>query len=105
MKAINISEKCISIIFWMAVFLVAAAFILPFVVPIDKSLPGPDAAGAMAILFFGPMFVVFWLGVAMAVITAIRFKHIRKGYRIMGFSPIGVVALGYVVLELLPAFF
>ncbi len=105
MKTNNKSELWVNVLFRIAICLIAAAFILPFVVPTGSGLSGPDAAGAMASLFLIPLLVVFWVGVVMAGITGIRFKHLRKKYRTMGFSIIAVVAVGFVLLELIPAFF
>jgi len=104
MKVNNKSEYYINILFRISVCLVAIAIILPFVVPINSNLPGPDAAGAMASLFFALLLSVLLLGILMAIVAAIRFTHLRKKYRIMGFAVISLVAIGFVFLELIPAY-
>lgn len=97
--AANASEKIIAILAGLAVFWTAIAFVLPFAVPIDESLPGPDAAGAQQALFFGPLFLVVLTAAAMTVLTAILFRYLRRRYRVLGFSPLLLVVLGFLLME------
>lgn len=94
-------QKWIRVFFWGALFLVAVAFALPFVIPIDERLPGPDAAGVIQALFFGPLLLVFMIGVAMSTLTVASFRDLSWKYRLMGMCPIFVLAVLFAFIVLL----
>jgi hypothetical protein len=89
--------------FWFCAVVVVIAFILPLVVPVSG--PGPDRAAVSAMLFFLPLVGALAVGLVMAGVTAFKFRALSRRHRWMGFAPFCLVALGFVVLELLPAFF
>ena len=91
----NIAESLILILFWFATGFIITGFVLPF----TANTSSPDGGLGIAMLFVGPMVMALFFGIGMALISLIRFRHIRKKYRIIGFSIITFIALGFIFLE------
>jgi hypothetical protein len=95
----NASETVVALLFCACAALTALAVALPCVVPIPDSLSGPDAAGALQALFFVPLLLLLAVALAMAVVTGVLYRHLRTRYRLLGFSPVLLTVLAFVLIE------
>lgn len=78
------------------IFFIGTAFISSIKLTITGQ--GPDDAMDMAVAFFGFMLIATFVGLPLALVTAIRFKYLPKHLRWLGFSGIPLLLILFLII-------